>query len=389
LFFVDLRHDFISFRERKDKENKQHRPLPVVPRGGHPQRNENRASEQLFADEKQLLARIRFEEAFESFRLGLNSSCQKIYDENPHLREVFVRNAFFHERDEIEFVEKHLELNRELPSTYYAPADADSHRTTEHWGQRKLLITEIYFLTKYAYQGQSDVVYIGAAPAIHIQCLSQLFPSIQFHLYDEKPISVREKSQIQVFQKLPTAEDFRRFHPDRTLFICNFQTNNNPEDTMDQQHKWWKSLKPETSLLTFRLPQTSVKMKYLEGRLLAEPWASRKANHCRFIVTRGAKEKSLKYFHSKIRLTYYKNSDRDLFTAGLDHCFDCSAEIFILQQYVRKYEHTQNPVDVNRRTVELSKDISFRIHDKTRPLIIHPHRTLDISNGKYLYGTSF
>jgi hypothetical protein len=55
-----------------------------------------------------------------------------------------------------------------------------------HWGQRKLLLTEIDFLTQTlsSKNEKIDVIYAGAAHGTHIKFLFNLFPNIRFHLYD-------------------------------------------------------------------------------------------------------------------------------------------------------------------------------------------------------------
>lgn len=55
-------------------------------------------------------------------------------------------------------------------------------------GQRKLLMSEIDFLTDYG-DDECLVVYAGAAPGTHISALVRLFPSIRFHLYDKEEFS--------------------------------------------------------------------------------------------------------------------------------------------------------------------------------------------------------
>jgi len=52
-----------------------------------------------------------------------------------------------------------------------------------HWGQRKLLLSEIEFLTHYS-DLSTLVVYAGAAPGSHITMLADMFPKHNFILYD-------------------------------------------------------------------------------------------------------------------------------------------------------------------------------------------------------------
>src|SRR5271170_7957656 len=52
-----------------------------------------------------------------------------------------------------------------------------------HWGQRKLLLNEIEFLTVYGDRSDT-IIYIGAADGLHLEYLSKLFPNHNFILYD-------------------------------------------------------------------------------------------------------------------------------------------------------------------------------------------------------------
>ena len=58
-----------------------------------------------------------------------------------------------------------------------------------HIGQKKLLFSEIYFLTivsKYVNINDCILVYVGASPGSHINILNKLFPDLYFVLYDKK-----------------------------------------------------------------------------------------------------------------------------------------------------------------------------------------------------------
>ena len=89
-----------------------------------------------------------------------------------------------------------IDLSRILLNT--AKRERYSKRTTKvtnviHWGQRKLLLTEIEFLTMYFEKKTNDkptyVIYAGAAPGNHILYLSKLFPTVHFELYDPRNFS--------------------------------------------------------------------------------------------------------------------------------------------------------------------------------------------------------
>ena len=78
-----------------------------------------------------------------------------------------------------------LLTNKSSRREYHRRTDED--KIAVHWGQRKLLLSEIQFIT--LYWDNLDVpipilVYAGAAPGLHIPFLSQMFPEAEFHLYD-------------------------------------------------------------------------------------------------------------------------------------------------------------------------------------------------------------
>jgi hypothetical protein len=74
-----------------------------------------------------------------------------------------------------------------------------------HWGQRKLLLSEIEFLTHYAEPGIT-VVYAGAAPGTHIPYLAGLFPGVSFVLVDPNKFNCVSSGRIVVRQEYFTHE---------------------------------------------------------------------------------------------------------------------------------------------------------------------------------------
>ena len=56
-----------------------------------------------------------------------------------------------------------LVLLDSMPKTKYKQRTDFEKKYIRHWGQRKLLLSEIYFLTKYG-DKSFNVVYAGAAP---------------------------------------------------------------------------------------------------------------------------------------------------------------------------------------------------------------------------------
>lgn len=104
-------------------------------------------------------------------------------------------------------------------------------RTVIHWGQRKLLMSEIEFLTEY-YNLFSEnkylLVYAGSAPGTHIPFLSYLFPNLYFLLYDPAPFNIESNEKITIRNEFfldETVEELK-LRNDNYLFISDIRTAN-------------------------------------------------------------------------------------------------------------------------------------------------------------------
>jgi hypothetical protein len=69
-----------------------------------------------------------------------------------------------------------------------------------HIGQRKLLLNEIEFLTRYAKGGPSIMCYVGAAPCEHLTILLAMFPEMRFLLVDPNFCIIDTPHQCYVYQ---------------------------------------------------------------------------------------------------------------------------------------------------------------------------------------------
>jgi hypothetical protein len=75
--------------------------------------------------------------------------------------------------------------------------DYDSEKIYEvKWGQRKLFIVELYFITLFAsvipklnvsVPKITHVIYAGSSPGTHLLILAKLFPDLKFILCDPRP----------------------------------------------------------------------------------------------------------------------------------------------------------------------------------------------------------
>ena len=165
-----------------------------------------------------------------------------------------------------------------------------------HWGQRKLGLALIQFLTFY-WDPKSIpnpiVVYAGAAPGTNIKFVSQLFPAITWELYDPSKFNVSSNDKIHVHNDYFT-DDVAKQWSDRNdvFFISDIrgsiekglskkQENELWEQVirkdMENQSRWYKIIKPVKAQLKFRLPYTVDDnqniVEYLKGTIYKGIWA--------------------------------------------------------------------------------------------------------------------
>ena len=350
----------------------------------------NKQPHHLYPDEINLLERLDIDHRFDVQALRLDPVAMKIYEENPHLREVFMNGGRIVKCDQFE-----RRLLSPTSRVTQHTTGSTRYSTTEYWGQRKLLLTEIEFLTKYG-DGHCMVIYAGAAPGLYINYLSSLFSDVDFVLYDTKNFIVRatEAIKIQAEEFSDRAATYHSKSKTRLLFICNIHTftgsgnfQRDIENDMINQLRWCEQMRPDASLLNFRIPNGREKIECLEGHWLIEPWSSRRGTECRLMVKKGAKRvmhktkdftDAIQHFQQVTRVMYHSHDMDAVQTEGLDHCYDCQAEITILEGYLTKVKKITDVQRLKRDISAMSHEISGGISNKNQRPVFGIPRTLDM-----------
>ena len=251
----------------------------------------------------------------------------------------------------------------------------DELKTVVHWGQRKLLLSEIEFLLL-ANEPDTVVVYAGAAPGIHLKMLAEMFPEHHFVLVDKEQFSVDASPGVTLIHSVFSdnlARQLKKTHAKKPiLFISDVRTNDRGLDDddvmqscvqadMEAQERWHRILRAKKSLLKFKLPYKFGQTSYLEGDMRLPVWGPVTTTECRLIVERGAgkrvydhqqHEEQMFFFNTVARTSMYEHGVVGV--GGLDHCYDCAAEVNILKEYVKR--HTDR--NINCKVKQLSDQIS-------------------------------
>jgi len=186
-----------------------------------------------------------------------------------------------------------------------------------HSGQRKLLINEIIFLTKFGHLAKL-VVYIGAAPGEHFQIVSRMFPTHEFHLWDPSkfnvPAAIRKdtgQGNVVIFNRKFTHQEALGYRNRgvKLLFISDLRILlmgvHAPDPTPKALEAFKRSdeaalhndnifqmqlvniMNPVRAMLKFRLPFTEIGENYLYplGQIWVQPWAKPTSAETRLILS--------------------------------------------------------------------------------------------------------
>lgn len=234
-------------------------------------------------------------------------------------------------------------INKETPGKPYDSAYVQSKKI-QHKGQRKLLLSEIDFLANTS-KDNDTVIYVGAGPGYHINLLSDMFPKLNFILYDEREMFVNKKNVVK-HRKLFTDSEAKTYVDEKKiniLFISDIRTlksinkkehENNIYKNMMMQKKWIEIIKPKYSMVKFRIPFTKKSIDYFNGDLHFQVWARKLSTETRLWVKRSSViSKKIKTYD----LTNYENALFYFNTETRHNNYDKLREKQIMDNFNNKY----------------------------------------------------
>lgn len=297
------------------------------------------------------------------------------------------------------------------------PREQYKRRTKEiksvlHWGQRKLLLTEIEFFTLFMsklrelphndlqHNGmpkQIYAIYAGSAPGTHILYLTKLFPEIHFELYDPREFSrklFKNKEMIKTYVQYFTDDTAGLWissnHPDKLILLISDIRTGEPEkqspamveERVKIDHEWQKSwyhiMRPEMAMFKFRLPWNDEITEYLAGDIYIQPYPPATSTETRLIIGKdvGLKlydnrkyEEQFFHFNNHMRPANFNNLLYDIKSDqkhGLSNNYDSAVEVYILQKYlemkmsggIKRGCLTANPTKKIQQIIKMIRQIS-------------------------------
>jgi len=273
-----------------------------------------------------------------------------------------------------------------------------------HFGQRKLLLSEIWFLINYVEKAKFSnvssigndikitphVVYAGAADGTHIAILSELFPNITFHLYDPRKFRIKSTDKIFIYNQYFTNKDASYWKDQQKInnnifFISDIRTADyrtmspeiNEETIISDnrlQEKWVKIIKPVAAFCKYRPPYPITAkyktFKYLDGLIFKQPWAPQTSTETRLLIKTQENNRIAEkdydtelyqdqmFYHNTVIREQFRYSADNIDAPELLNDWDSTAEYEILKQY---FINKNNEEDVENKVKKLSKEITERL----------------------------
>jgi len=306
---------------------------------------------------------------------------------------------------------------RQLPGDNFLPFDEDKPLSvlerelkafkSMHFGQRKLLLTEILFYSLYG-KKDTHVIYAGAAPGHHSIFMSKLFPSFHFDLVDPAPWNEEwvhqysdlgkeynapvpftngEPKTYKISDKINVYHGFftdelasylgKKYRDRPVLFLSDIRDigiESRSDDIherdaivheeMEAQATWFKLINEARSenvygmfkfKVTFGIPSTT----YLAGTLYYQPWAPLLSPEMRLITNTTEKmtydndwiEQHLQWYNRVARNTLQTPP-----TSQMNGTFDALFEYDIIKLYLQRVLRvTPTPQQVFEKMMEITK----------------------------------
>lgn len=289
----------------------------------------------------------------------------------------------------------------------------------QHHGQRKLILSEIQFLTKFS-KKNSIVIYPGSAPGHHITFLTTLFPKLEWVLIDPAPFdnNLSDKKNITIINDYMTdelCESMKEEFVDKNILLISdirsidtqYENDLYNESQvladMMMQENWVLTLQPDACSLKFRFPFDSIVRKedgelneyykerirefealyniesitdgkyyqYIDGDIMIQAFPPRFSTETRLFAQKPynfVKYNSISY--EKKLAFYNQNTRRQMHlqkkiylqrNTGLDCCNDCCLETNILEEYVTKNRNVAGRITSGNGIEEIVIDLSIKI----------------------------
>ena len=309
-----------------------------------------------------------------------------------------------------EFIEYIEEIHPNFPRRKYSKKITPIPPNI-HWGQTKLLLSEIEFLTNYTRPTQKNkkkgsdvcgtiVVYAGAASGNHIPILSRMFPYTLFILFDPADFAILPSPNIIIRKGLFTDQIASLYKGFKVMFISDIRMGDedpkkfeeNVAKNNKQQKVWLDIIEPWNSSLKFRFPFIPGEERYIAGSMRFQSFPPPLSAETRLIPDKiGGKYSSRVYSRTKYeeQMLYFNTMYRNRSFLDLDSFFGVNYDVFrmfnILKRYILvtggiwKYSHKVDNILLGQMVMSIVFEIEHILGKNVITNILKP---LDMYDSK-------
>ena len=293
--------------------------------------------------------------------LNLSTENQKYWDENVHLRELFV-NAKTLTRKYVTLSEADrtlYTLNSQTPSpTEKYVRRKTEVKTTDIWPERQFINMMMDFVN-YILKTYTSNIAIIIAPGVPyrkvgeggegqkeltrslytLNYISLLYPGITFYVHDLRLPAQVLNTNMNIHQTDLPLQDYAAMRNTKNIMLfSNYQSQ---DDMLALNKVWIQTIQPKLTAVRFELPYTPGSTTWLRGEIRFIPWGLGTSSQTMMFINDLRAEElynhtwysdAMFYFNTRTRKSYYEHAITN--GEGLDHCFDCNLEISNVTKYL-------------------------------------------------------
>lgn len=292
-----------------------------------------------------------------------------------------------------------------MPYRQYKDIKEMNHFTSCHFGQRKLLLGEIMFLSLCGSKNHTKIIYAGAAPCDHIYILTELFPNYHFDLVDPagwnpyfvkkfpslanennvtscNPVNINKNISVHhcFFTEELATSLAEKYKNDNVIFISDirdlyvdskskdiFDREAIVNDNMKQQSNWFTIIQsanhnPENvwCMLKFKPTFETEMTTYLDGTLYYQGWAPLQSPELR-LITNTSKTRQYNSKWLEAHLSWYNEIQRNTTVPPksklINTSWDVQYEYDLCEAYLQKTKSQPTDKDVVDMLWYISKQL--------------------------------
>lgn len=285
-------------------------------------------------------------------------------------------------------------------------------KTVVHWGQRKLVLTLVQFLTRFWDQRahpRPQIVYVGVTSGESIAIVSRMFQACIFHLYNNDPnnsFQISPSDRIRLYEDVFTDHTAQFWSKEKSVFFVSdirvvTQSEGLIQKELDIQRQWYETINPVAAHLKFRLPYApqispnsntppqKAFFEYLNGHLFKQPWTPASSTETRLvpfdksaigsfntsnpkvavsptIMWDTRKYESQMFYHNtmirekqKFKNPFTGKSNDPIWEKNLENDYDSTCEAIILKEYREKFGKLVTQAEVVQMSRKITEELNL------------------------------